>query len=318
MKKTVLLTGATGYIGRALVERLRHEGLYNLSILTRDPDRARERLKFGNSAADVRLMTYEEIAINKSFFADGDVLIHLGFARPYMGEMEIAKSLETTRVLFEKAYQSNISSVINISSRSVYGDSPQPWTEQSQVNPNTAYGKAKFESEKLLQNLGKLNPEVKSCSLRLCTVTGAQSHEMDMYVVNKFASLAAQGEPLNVSGRQQEIEFLDVHDVTNAILKILDLGSEKWKPVYNVGPNQPYTLEMIANTCVKEAAHINKGIMSKVCFNEISETLNYVMDSSTFIIDTGWKPRVSMEKTIQQLVAYYWYKSQEKNGCVDD
>jgi hypothetical protein len=47
--KTVLLTGGTGFVGRSLIERLLERG-DRVTVLTRDPDRARGRLPRGASA----------------------------------------------------------------------------------------------------------------------------------------------------------------------------------------------------------------------------------------------------------------------------
>src|SRR5690606_40083354 len=100
-------------------------------------------------------------------------IVHLAFARTWDGK-DLADSLTFTKQLALIALR-NRCSFINVSSRSVYGNSSedgQPWTEESIVKPDTTYAIAKFASEEVVSAIYSNCEGAKFTNVRLGSLAG--------------------------------------------------------------------------------------------------------------------------------------------------
>ena len=199
-----VLTGATGYIGRALVGKLLDRGT-RLTVLTRSPDKARQ---LGSGIEVLEAENYEAVA-----WHEVDTLIHLGFARPHHGQEALNASMEYSARLLDHAARAGVRSVVFISSRSVYGTPDLlPVDESTLANPSSPYGVAKRAVELLMDSLRFHHPAMKFTSIRLGAVNGAGPGQVEVSAVSKFVRAAKAGERITVLGGQQTTDLLDLRD----------------------------------------------------------------------------------------------------------
>jgi UDP-glucose 4-epimerase len=126
----VLVTGATGFIGKRFVEYSRS----NFQIIS----------------LSLRNKSIAELNLNNA-----DVIVHLAGKAHEMGPIDDKTYFDInytlTRQLAEKAVEQKVSQFIYMSSTKVYGDNVKEiLNEQSPCNPEDAYGKSKLEAEKFL------------------------------------------------------------------------------------------------------------------------------------------------------------------------
>ena len=115
--KTVLVTGASGYLGQMLIDRLSlHD--YEIWALGRTKTTL-QNLYAPNK--NVKCHDFHNIQTGNLSLGLVDIIIHCGFARPHKGNEAIADSLKFTNELFMLAAQYQVPIVVNISSQSVYG-----------------------------------------------------------------------------------------------------------------------------------------------------------------------------------------------------
>lgn len=301
-KKSILITGSTGYCGQSLIQRLSEEALYHINIICRNKNNAQKL--FGAKIANY--YDQEELLQGSLPLRDVDVLLHFAFARPHYGNGEISKSLEFTSRLFSQAVKHQIQGIINVSSRSVYGiETPPPWKEGAFVAPVSVYGQAKFASELLLQTLLESHPQTMGTSIRLGAVSGGAGGLVDVFVLSKFVKQALSGDPIRIVGGSQEFDILDIRDTADAFSALLKAPPESWKAIYNLSSKSSYNIVSMAQMCVNIASRFNGGIKTPILIEEKVVNLKYGMDSSLFYQDMNWYPKRKLEDTIESLIRYY-------------
>ena len=145
MTKSILVTGATGFIGSKLVEVLIEKGYQVTSLIRKG--------KNGNSKSNI---VYGDLTDKKLDFKDlkFDCVFHLASHTPLEKNKKILEkvNLEGTKMLFNEI-KSITKSIIYISGLGVYGETGEKVIDESQeYNPNTNFVKIRLDAEKYLKN----------------------------------------------------------------------------------------------------------------------------------------------------------------------
>jgi nucleoside-diphosphate-sugar epimerase len=165
----ILMTGATGQLGRFIAARLRQDG-HRITCLGRTPSNVPEDafLKWDLEDREITLPA-------------ADVLIHCALSHvpgKYRdGEGDdphgfIDRNVEGTKVLFETAKTAGVGQAVFLSSRAVYAGAAE-WgvlTENAPLEAETFYGQVKYAGELALQVL--CEPAFKGTVLRVTGVYG--------------------------------------------------------------------------------------------------------------------------------------------------
>ncbi len=144
----VLVTGATGFIGRRLVERLVGRGDL-VTVLVRSGEFSNSQVKMVQGD-----LTYPDFVFPDEEY---DIVYHLGATWPGEKNKKILKQVnyDGTVNLFSKI-KDKAKFLVYISGLGIFGD-PKDKTidENSPLNPNTEYAKIRFEAQKYLQEACK-------------------------------------------------------------------------------------------------------------------------------------------------------------------
>lgn len=153
----VLITGATGFLGRALVNKFLENGSL-VTVLVRNPD------KIDNQEVDVHQLNLENIVELKDSIVQNNLIdanttvIHcaavLGAAQ---ASQKTYKEINTDAsfALFEVSNQLNAKKFVFISSMGAVGpigSLETPITEEMRGKPRSYYGQSKFEAEQSMIN----------------------------------------------------------------------------------------------------------------------------------------------------------------------
>jgi UDP-glucose 4-epimerase len=168
--RTVLIAGATGYIGRKLVDALHSQGKA-ICVLTRDTSRLSGKwLHDGVTGRSGDIGRAETLM-------DACSGMHAVFHLASHAEDEAADShwrvtVEGTRHLLEASARSGVKKFIYVSSVKAMGEGGESCLdESSHAEPVTSYGRAKLEAERLVLEAGRQHG-MHVCNLRLPLVYG--------------------------------------------------------------------------------------------------------------------------------------------------
>ncbi len=164
----LLITGSRGTIGSVITQYLRNNGYQFITELDRDnPENPIDILK-------------DDI---NPYFKNIDTIIHLAAnPNPFIEKKEADKNIELTKRVIEACDNYNPKRIINASSINVYPyrtigkiTRETSLTSNTHFNPEGYYGKAKIESERLLEQYCREN-NVSLLNLRLGWVTKNDTH----------------------------------------------------------------------------------------------------------------------------------------------
>ena len=257
--KHALVTGAAGFIGSHLVDRLLASGWQVTGLDNFDPFYD-PLIKQRNIVAHERHVHYRlfrndirDIGGVQRALGDRriDVIVHLAAkagVRPSIGDPVGYQSVnvEGTQAMLEVAKNLGVRQFVFGSSSSVYGVNPNvPWHEDDHVLlPISPYASTKISGELLGHVYSHLHG-IRFIALRFFTVYGPRQRP-DL-AIHKFARLILRGEPIPVFGDgTTRRDYTFVRDVVDAIVAAMDYAGSTYERI-NIGNNRTVTLsEMIA------------------------------------------------------------------------
>ena len=238
-----LVTGAAGFIGSHLCQRLLKEG-FSVTGIDSFNDTYSRWMKDKNILPIKNHSQFQLISDNlknidlSSLLQDVDYIFHLAAqagVRTSWGKnfsVYTENNISATQKLLEAAKDSSIKKLIYASSSSVYGLCPElPMTESSPLLPYSPYGVTKLAAENLCQLYFK-NYNVPSVSLRFFTVYGpGQRPDMAFHI---FLKAINENKPIPLYGDgKQTRDFTYIDDIVDANVRSLDKGQSG--EIYNVG-----------------------------------------------------------------------------------
>jgi UDP-glucose 4-epimerase len=238
-----LVTGAAGFIGSTLTERLLAAGadVVGIDSFTDYYPRAIKERNLADALQHPAFRFVEgriQDSDLPSLLADRTHVFHLaaqaGVRKSWGRDFEIytANNIEATQVLLEACVGRPIERLVYASSSSVYGDNvSMPMREDALPQPLSPYGVSKLAAEQLC-HLYTVNHGVPTVALRYFTVYGPrQRPDMGFH---KFFRATLRGEPITLFGDgEQTRDFTFVDDAVSATIAAATDGVPG--RVYNIG-----------------------------------------------------------------------------------
>jgi UDP-glucose 4-epimerase len=308
-----LVTGAAGFIGSTLAERLILDGadVVGLDSFT---DYYPRPVKEANLAAlkhqkDFRFVESTiQSADLRSLLADRTHVFHLaaqaGVRKSWGRDFSVytVNNVDATQVLLEAVSTApGIDRLVYASSSSVYGDNVElPMREDALPQPVSPYGVTKLAAEQLCY-LYYVNHGVRAVSLRYFTVYGPrQRPDMGFH---RFLRATMTGEPIRLYGDgDQTRDFTFVSDAVAATVAAATRGAPG--RVYNIGGGSRVSINdvlsiigrVVGRTPLIQADPAQKGDMRHT-----------FADTSRAQADLGFKPRIGLEEGLA--AEYKWLTS---------
>lgn len=322
-KNITLVTGANGFIGRALVNTLLKNN-HTIRILTHSVHSAQKLKSELPGAFDVHCLNDIEINDHWSvLFQDVDTVIHCGAQTTPPENTEEAQqqlmkaNYDTTMKLATEAATHNVRRFIFLSSMSVFGDMKQdkPFTEHTPLAPLNVYGLSKLKAE---EGLKTLKDKIELVIIRPPLVYGPGVKNN----FKKLFTLVDKKLPLPLGGIKNKRHFIGINNLVDFIILCISAEYAKNEEFVVSDTEALSTTELIR--------HISKAIGTRnylipvphkplefllkcAGMTKLAEQLfyNIVIDHSKAKRLLNWTPPYSFQEELQASVDHFLKEKRE-------
>jgi len=313
--RRVVVTGAAGFIGSHLVDRLLADGCEVVGVDSFEdyyPRPYKEANLAGARASErFTLVTDNLLALGASdggapaasrltaLLAGADCVVHLAAQAGVRASWGRSFRIYTdnnvlgTQLVLEACREAHVPKVVYASSSSVYGDTDRlPMREDAACRPVSPYGVTKLAGEQLCR-LYYRNHGVPAVSLRFFTVYGPrQRPDMAFHI---FLRALYEGRPLEVFGEgNQTRDFTFVSDIVEGIV-LATRGRDG--AVYNLGGGSRVTLLEAIRTLESASDCTARVHGEEVQAGDVKHTW---ADLSLAADELGYEPRVGLDEGLRR------------------
>ncbi|HLH42982.1 MAG TPA: SDR family NAD(P)-dependent oxidoreductase [Bryobacteraceae bacterium] len=313
----VLVTGAAGFIGSHVAERLIEEG-HEVAIVDElndfyAPELKRENLEAVRARGRVRFYQADicdEAEMNRAFEeARPELVIHLAaragvrpsLERPLLYEQT---NVRGTLVLLETCRRMGIRRFVFASSSSVYGAANRtPFHEDDRVDwPISPYAATKIAGERLCYTYSHLYGMRIVC-LRFFTVYGPRQRP-DL-AIRKFTEMILRGEPIPVYGDgSSSRDYTFIRDIVNGVMAAAQYGCSY--EIFNLGNSSPVTLSALIAAI--EAATGKTAVIRRLPDQPGDVPITCAdVDKARRLL--GYAPATPIGEGIREFVDWYLYRA---------
>jgi len=284
----ILITGNLGYIGPVLVEHLSNKQK-NWELIGFDIGYFAHVTTTNDPLSDIKLQKqiYKDVRNITSHDLKGiDSVVYLAaISNDPMGNQYEKATFEINQIAAincaKLSKAAGVKSFVYASSCSVYGTAEEGFkTEQSEVNPLTAYAKSKINSE---IELNKIADDLfKVTCLRFATACGFSPRLRLDLVLNDFVASALVNKKIEIlSDGSPWRPLIHVKDMSKAIEWAIERDSKNSRNfiALNVGSNQwNYQIKDLANAVLK----VLPGVVLKINETAQPDKRSYRVDFSLY------------------------------------
>jgi len=297
----LLITGASGFIGKSLIRKLSTYPNYKVFTITRNPFVLENEKNFVFDITDTEKLRETIKEINP------DTIIHLAAAGVKYGEGNL-----------EEIFKVNSFSIVNIAeickensikpkfvvagSGFEYKLENRPLKETDCLNPLSIYGISKATQSMLLKRYAE---GFTIFLLRFFSVygVGEAKHRIFPYIISQVL----EGKKVELTGCQQVRDYLYIDDVVDSIVEFIKKDEDKGFYDFNVASGKGYILKDIVEIIAEKLKKL--GYNPDIEFGALpyrkDEPMYYVADISKITKYLEWEPKVSIDEGIEKLIREY-------------
>ncbi len=322
MKRTVLVTGAAGFIGSHVVDRLLSFGhsvvavdnftdYYNREFKEQNIQEHLKNSDYTLYRDDITDMAAMERIFNAHTF---DVMIHLAAQAGVRSSIIdpitfVDVNVRGTTILFELCQAKNVGQIIFASSSSVYGNQEKiPFSEDDSVTtPISPYAASKKSAELIAYTFHHLYG-MHMTGLRFFTVYGERGRpDMSPYL---FADAILHGRPIKQFGDgSTRRDYTYIEDVVNGIMAAMEhpLGFE----IINLGNSRHISLQEYIELFEKIIGKKAQIIREPEKPGDVQKTFADIRKARELL---AWQPTTTIEEGLEKFIEWFKKHRYNQNG----
>ena len=296
--KSLIITGATGMIGSAIVRQAIKQDYKVTCIVHRDSKRVANVPQDSHvSVVKCSIDEYSSLNLGGSY----DAFMHLAWDKTSVSGRDDVdtqlKNIQYTLDAVRLASRCSCKVFIGAGSQAEYGIQSVPLTGNLPVQPESGYGIAKFTAGKLggmlCRQLG-----IRFNWLRILSIYGKNDgvNTLISYVIRELMA----GRSPELTKCEQLWDYLNCEDVAKAFFAVLEKGVEG--KVYPLGSGKGRKLSTYVED-IRDVINpnIELGFGKKDYYPH--QPMYLVADISELTKDTGWKPEVEFKDGIKGIIS---------------
>lgn len=328
--KTILVTGAAGFIGSYLCKKLL-DSIKDVSVIGLDcitdyydvslkEDRLSMLASYGERFVFVKADISDAVVLQEIFKNySPSVVVNLAAQAGVRYSITNPDAYIKSNIIgfyniIEACRHNPVEHLVFASSSSVYGSNKKvPYSTDDKVdNPVSLYAATKKSNELIAHAYSKLY-KIPCTGLRFFTVYGPMGRPDMAYF--KFTDKLVKGEPIQIyNNGDMYRDFTYIDDIVTGIVNVMQKSpseTEDGAPykIYNIGNNKPESLLRFVE--ILEQCLIKEGIIKEPGKKEFlqmqpGDVYQTYADVSDLERDFGFKPATSLEKGLSDFAG--WYK----------
>ena len=265
-KYKILITGAAGFLGSHLVEKLHNLGHSIIGIdnmMGGYEDNINKNIEFHKlDCCDLSKIQKVMKGVDVVYHCAATAHEGLSVFSPY----EITKNNYLASVsIFTAAVNHKVKRIVYCSSMARYGNSKTPFTEDMEPNPIDPYAISKVASEKVLANLCELN-NIEYVIAVPHNIIGPRQKYDDPFrnVVSIMLNRMMQKKaPIIYGDGEQRRCFSYIYDCISCLIPMMD-QKNLHREIINIGPDEEFvTVNKVAEICSNVSGFNSEPIYKK-------------------------------------------------------
>jgi UDP-glucuronate decarboxylase len=307
MRKRILVTGGSGFVGSHLCERLLNDG---------DEVICMDNYFTGSKQNIIHLIgnpNFEIIRhdVTMPFSVEVDEIYNLACpASPIHYQFDAIQTVKTSvmgAINVLGLAKRTKAKVLQASTSEVYGDPyihPQKEDYWGNVNPigiRSCYDEGKRCAETLFMDYHRMN-DVKIKIIRIFNTYGPRMHPNDGRVVSNFIIQALKNQDITVYGKgEQTRSFQYVDDLVEGMIRFMATDDSQTGPI-NIGNPGEYTIIELAEKIITLT-----NSKSKIIFKPLpqDDPKQRCPDISLAKKELNWEPKVQLEEGLLKTIHYF-------------
>tara|TARA_B110000003_G_scaffold269328_1_gene300206 strand:+ start:3833 stop:4834 length:1002 start_codon:yes stop_codon:yes gene_type:complete len=321
--KKILITGAGGFIGSHLTQRLVKKGFKVTALFRYNSSNSRGWLDEDKDETDGHFESKfcdigDSEFINQST-KNKDIVIHLaaliGIPYSYYArESYLKTNISGTFNILESCLRNNVSKLIHTSTSEVYGTPLTiPISEKNVLQPQSPYAASKIASDHLVMSYFK-SFKLPAVIIRPFNNFGPRQSNRAVIPTIISQALKKNCSEIKMGSLKPTRDFLFVHDTVNAYLNLINKKKINGN-VYNVGTGVEISVQELIKKILTILDKKNIKISNQSIRNrpKTSEVMRLVCNASKIKKDTNWKSSINSKKDFEKYLVktIEWFKKND-------
>lgn len=310
--KRLVVFGANSFSGQDFVDLALETGEYDVLGVSRSAERGPVFLRYKRFSAP-KNYRYAQLDMNRN---TSEILELLDSFRPhcivnFAAQSEVAPSWEHPEHWFQTntvalahivnhlRRQNYLERYLHISSPEAYGSCEGVVKEGHPDNPSTPYAASKAAADMLLSVYRK-QFGFPLLTVRATNVYGARQQLFK--IIPRSVIMIKKGSIIELHGGGEAIKsYIHIRDVSRGELAVLNHG--ELGRMYHLSPTDGVAVkDVVGKICELTGADFSRS--TKVVDERPGQDRAYVIDSTLARISLGWKPEVSLERGLSEVVEW--------------
>jgi len=308
--KTILITGATGFLGSHIAEELINQG-YNVIALKRSTSNLWRCNGFNDQIKWINCDSLVD-AEPEIIKCDPDLFIHAAWNgvkatdRDNWNDQE--KNLSFLVSLLEIVKKTNIKKIIALGSQAEYGNFEGSVDENYPCNPTSAYGANKICASILLKSFAELN-QIDWYWIRTFSVFGPR--EEKNWLIPATINNLLEKKEMKLTPCEQKYDYLFTKDFATGILSIVKNDSTI-SGIYNMSSGQSIKLKDILTYLENKLSPKQKLLQIGASPYRPHQVMHMEGNSKKFFQSFNFQPEHSIYQGLEETLSYYNLKRENE------